>query len=243
MKKVSILLTAVFMVLLLSSCGKNVTNKDVSNPEMTKIQESEGETNENTDVNVTTNASSKTIMAGVVYITSLNSGSEEASDAVRLNRGKARKAIDIINRNKFNSPSWDNINDYKIQIKDVDYYYDSTNGIITKDDTHAVKLSKEDKKTMNLICSESQTSASTASEETIEDIFIVKESNGTNLVMARYDMANGEYKEGLYACNYGNLYGSYAMHFNVGDIVSVRYDKELAETYPYQMNVKEIHKE
>lgn len=76
---------------------------------------------------------------------------------------------------------------------------------------------------------------------TIIDTFIVKEVHGTNLVLARYDRNNGEYKEGLYSCNLGELDGSADMKYNVGDVVTVRYDQEIAETYPYQITVREIY--
>ncbi len=80
----------------------------------------------------------------------------------------------------------------------------------------------------------------TALADTI-NMFIVKETDGTKLTLSRYEVGNGELKEGLYTCNYGNLYGSYAMIFNVGDIITVRYYNENKETYPYQIEVAEIN--
>ena len=75
----------------------------------------------------------------------------------------------------------------------------------------------------------------------LSDTFLIKEVNGTNLIMTRYDLNNGEYKEGKYTCNYGNLYGSYEMKFNVGDVVTVRYKAAIMETYPYQLDIEEIY--
>lgn len=74
----------------------------------------------------------------------------------------------------------------------------------------------------------------------ITDTFLVKKVNGTELTLTRYDRKNGEYKEGLYTCNYGKLDGSDAMKFNVGDVVTIRYDN-IMETYPMQISVKEIY--
>lgn len=75
----------------------------------------------------------------------------------------------------------------------------------------------------------------------ITNSFIVKNSSGTNLTLSRYDKNAGELKEGLYTCNYGSLDGSADMHFKVGDVVTVRYDYEVYEVYPYQLNVREIY--
>ena len=245
MKKAAIVLATFILALSLCSCEKNMTNTDSEQHKVTKTQSVENSKKGKTTSIVTKSSTTETskLTASKMLVSLIESNSGETYDAVQLNRSQLRKALDIFNRNNFDSPSWDNINDYKITVNDIDYYYDSENGIITKDDTHAVKLSAEDKSAMNRICSECKSAVTAETQKTITDTFIVKEVNGTNLTLARYDIKNGEYKEGLYACNYGNLYGSYSMHFNAGDIVSVSYDKELAETYPYQMNVKEIHKE
>lgn len=245
MRKTPIALILLVVIVLLCSCGKNVTNTDIGYVEKTTTQETEAKSTKNevttTDVTQISSADKIKSNPGIVFVSAIDNNSGQTSDSVKQNRSQSRKVIEIINGNSFNSHSWDNINDYKIQVNGVDYYYDSKSGIITKDDTHAVKLSSEDKASLNSICNECETSTTAAdSGTTITDTFIVKEVNGTDLTLARYDMDNGEYKEGLYSCNYGTIYGSYAMHFNAGDIVSVRYDKEIAETYPYQMNVREI---
>lgn len=75
----------------------------------------------------------------------------------------------------------------------------------------------------------------------LTDTFLIQEVNGTNLIMTRYDLNNGEYKEGKYSCNYGNLCGSYEMKFNAGDVVTVRYKAAIMETYPYQLDIEEIY--
>lgn len=75
----------------------------------------------------------------------------------------------------------------------------------------------------------------------ITDVFIVKEVHGTTLILARYDRYNGEYKEGLYSADLSNLDGSADMKFTVGEVLTVRYDYDLKETYPYGMTVREIY--
>ncbi len=77
---------------------------------------------------------------------------------------------------------------------------------------------------------------------TITDTFIVKQVQGTLLTLYRYDAAKGgELKSGAYTADYGSLDGADKMSFSVGDIVTVRYDQEIAETYPMQLTVREIY--
>lgn len=77
---------------------------------------------------------------------------------------------------------------------------------------------------------------------TITGAFIVKKVQGTLLTLHMYDAAKGgELKSGAYTADYGTLDGSDKMHFAVGDIVTVRYDQAVAETYPMQLTVREIY--
>lgn len=75
---------------------------------------------------------------------------------------------------------------------------------------------------------------------TLTDAFIVRKVSGTYLELSK--VIYGEDTEKLiYSCNYGELDGSDDMHFNVGDVVTIRYDREIAETYPLQLTVREIY--
>lgn len=77
---------------------------------------------------------------------------------------------------------------------------------------------------------------------TITGAFIVKKVQGTLLTLHMYDPAKGgELKSGAYTADYGTLDGSDKMHFAVGDVVTIRYDQEIAETYPMQLTVREIY--
>ena len=77
---------------------------------------------------------------------------------------------------------------------------------------------------------------------TIIGTFIVKQVQGTLLTLHMYDAAKGgELKSGAYTADYGTLDGSDKMHFAVGDVVTIRYDQEIAETYPMQLTVREIY--
>ena len=77
---------------------------------------------------------------------------------------------------------------------------------------------------------------------TITSTFLVKNVQGTLLTLHMYDAAKGgELKSGAYTADYGSLDGADKMSFSVGDIVTVRYDQEIAETYPMQLTVREIY--
>lgn len=76
--------------------------------------------------------------------------------------------------------------------------------------------------------------------EWTSDVFIVKEVNGTNLTLLKVIYGTDTEKL-LYSCNYGELSGSADMIFNVGDAVTVVYGKEVMETYPIQLTIKEIY--
>lgn len=159
----------------------------------------------------------------------------------KLPESKEKQVRKIFSKYKFDSPSWDNINYYNIRIDGTSYYYDHYNGIITKDDTHATRLSDSDRNTLNKIIGANDMMEVYGDAAIITDTFIIKEINGTVLTLARYDRNNGEYKEGLYTCNYGGFAGSADMHFNKGDVVTIRYNSEVAETYPMQMTIYEIY--
>lgn len=75
------------------------------------------------------------------------------------------------------------------------------------------------------------------------DAFMIKEISGTKLVLTRYRLGEGEIKEGLYTCDYGNVDGSDKMDFHVGDVVTIRYIQDNLDknVYPYQMKIEEIY--
>ena len=77
---------------------------------------------------------------------------------------------------------------------------------------------------------------------TITGTFVVKQVQGTLLTLSMYDAARGgEQKSGAYTADYGSLDGADQMYFAVGDILTIRYDQEIAETYPMQLTVREIY--
>lgn len=77
--------------------------------------------------------------------------------------------------------------------------------------------------------------------EWTSDVFIIKEVNGTNLKMEKMIIGTNDTEKLIYSCNYGELDGSADMIFNVGDAVTVVYGKEVMETYPIQLTIKEIY--
>ena len=76
----------------------------------------------------------------------------------------------------------------------------------------------------------------------VTDTFLVKKAQGTLLTLAKYDVnSQQELKSGVYTADYGKLAEEYDLYFSEGDVVSIRYDQEVAETYPMQLTVREIH--
>lgn len=75
-------------------------------------------------------------------------------------------------------------------------------------------------------------------EETIVDTFVITKVSGTYVELRKII---GEDTEKLvYSCDLGNFDGSDYMKCKVGDNITLRYDKEIAETYPLQLTVREI---
>lgn len=72
---------------------------------------------------------------------------------------------------------------------------------------------------------------------TIRDTFIIKEIDGTLVTMAKYDSKAGELKEGLYRGSI-KLDG---IEYKAGDIVTVVYDRETEETYPFGIKIYEFY--
>lgn len=75
---------------------------------------------------------------------------------------------------------------------------------------------------------------------TILDVFIITKVSGQYLELHRVIYGNDTEKL-LYCCTYGHLDGADDMVFHVGDEVTIRYDREVAETYPLQLTVREIY--
>lgn len=167
---------------------------------------------------------------------------EQDSLGARLSAADAEKVCEIIGRYKMDQFSWDNISDYTIVVNGVYYSYDSSGGIVTKDDTHADMLSDSDHKELNRIigvkterCGNDETLASDAN--TVTDLFVVERASGTHLELRKADGGD----TALYSCDYGRLDGADGMKFSAGDQVVVRYDREVMETWPVQMTVREIY--
>ncbi|MCR5782806.1 MAG: hypothetical protein K6G90_08745 [Clostridia bacterium] len=167
---------------------------------------------------------------------------EQDSLGARLSAADAEKVCGIIGKYKMDQFSWDNISDYTIVVNGVYYSYDSSGGIVTKDDTHADMLSEFDRKEFNRIigvkaerCGNDETLASDA--DTVTDTFIVERAAGTHLELRKADGGD----TALYSCDYGRLAGADEMKFSEGDQVVVRYDREVMETWPVQMTVREIY--
>ncbi len=93
-----------------------------------------------------------------VILSSLNGDFENA----HLDPESSAKIIEIVRNNRFNTPSYDNISDYKLIVNGVALYYDASAGILTAgaiksendNSKNAVKLSAKDKNTLNSIIAE-----------------------------------------------------------------------------------------
>lgn len=93
-----------------------------------------------------------------VILSSLNGDFEN----VHLDPESSAKIFSIIKNNKFNTPSFDNISDYKLIVNGVVLYYDTNGGIVTAgaiksendNSKNAVKLREKDKNTLNSIIAE-----------------------------------------------------------------------------------------
>ena len=72
---------------------------------------------------------------------------------------------------------------------------------------------------------------------TIWGTFIIKEIDGTLVTMAKYDLKAGELKEGLYR---GSIEPD-GIEYKAGDIVTVVYDREIEETYPFGIKINEFY--
>ena len=77
------------------------------------------------------------------------------------------------------------------------------------------------------------------SAATITSTFRITKVNGTYLELNKLDGSDVE--KLTYSCDLGNLDGSADMHYKVGDYIVLRYDREIAETYPLQLTVEEVY--
>lgn len=85
-----------------------------------------------------------------------------------------------------------------------------------------------------------QTQAPAASTgTTITSTFIITKVSGTYLELNRLD--GNDIEKLLYCCSLDDFDGSADMKYNVGDYITLRYDQEIAETYPLQLTVREIY--
>ena len=75
--------------------------------------------------------------------------------------------------------------------------------------------------------------------ETLADTFVITKVSGTYLELRKI-IYGGDTEKLVYSCDLGNLDGSADMTYKVGDYITLRYDKEIAETYPLQLTVREI---
>lgn len=75
--------------------------------------------------------------------------------------------------------------------------------------------------------------------DTKTDLFVVTDVMDTYLELQK--VVGNDVEKSIYCCDYGNLELADEMHFKVGDEVTIRYDKDVAETYPLQLTVREIY--
>lgn len=75
--------------------------------------------------------------------------------------------------------------------------------------------------------------------ETTTDLFVVTDVMDTYLELQK--IIGKDVEKSIYCCDYGDLELADEMHFKVGDEVTIRYDKDMAETYPLQLTVREIY--
>lgn len=78
----------------------------------------------------------------------------------------------------------------------------------------------------------------TGSGTTVTDTFIITKADGTYLELNR--LIENDTEKLKYCCDIGNIDGSADMNFKAGDYIVLRYDLEIAETYPLQLTVREI---
>lgn len=74
---------------------------------------------------------------------------------------------------------------------------------------------------------------------TITGTFIITKVSGTYLELNR--ITGSDTEKLVYSCDLGNFDGSADMNYKVGDYIVLRYDQEIAETYPLQLTVREIY--
>lgn len=79
---------------------------------------------------------------------------------------------------------------------------------------------------------------STYTGTTVTDTFIITKVSGTYLELRK--VIGNDTEKLLYCCSLGDMTGTDDMQFKVGDGITLRYDAEIAETYPLQLTVREI---
>lgn len=170
----------------------------------------------------------------------------EMNNMSTLSDTKADRVRAIIGSYAMNKPSWDNISDYTISVDGVYYAYDSSSGILTKDDTHADKLSDGDRRALNKAIGISDSASGepvsdplTSHPTIVTDTFVITKISGTYLELRKVVYGTDTEKL-VYCCDLGSLDGSADMNYKVGDDITLRYDYDIAETYPLQLTVKEI---
>ncbi len=78
----------------------------------------------------------------------------------------------------------------------------------------------------------------TGSGTTIVGTFIIKKVSGTYLEL--YKLMGNDTEKLIYSCDLGSVDGFADMKYKAGDYITLRYDREIAETYPLQLTVREI---
>ena len=251
MKKTILIISALTLIVLFSACGQKTAGSEISSSSDGAYGAggglSVGETGPITD---TADGNSLRSSPGTDKPVPTTGGYptgtevyvglfEQDSLGARLSAENAEKVCEIIGRYRIDRFSWDNISDYTLVVNGTFYSYDSGSGIITKDDTHADMLSDADRIAMNeAIGAKPDDPPATVTGTTVTDTFVIERVSGTHLELRK--VVGGEVEDPLYSCDYGRLDGADEMKFSAGDRVRIRYDREVAETYPMQITVREI---
>lgn len=77
----------------------------------------------------------------------------------------------------------------------------------------------------------------------IANCFLIKEVSGNLVTLSRYEKDRGELKAGLFRGNIPDTSNTQNVEFKAGDIVTVVYAPDIAETYPYpyQINIVDMY--
>jgi len=166
----------------------------------------------------------------------------------QINYNDNKTVRKLISKADFKVNPLDNISDIVFTVDEKQYSYDSENGIFTYSDENTeinkeltAQLSDLDRETINNIIIKYTTLYAAPNSGVVHNDFLVKEISNTSLTMSRYDKSSmQELKEGLFCGDYGTLENASTLNLKVGDVITVYYDENIMECYPYQIIIRKI---